>query len=53
MRTAPVIVFPRPLDIVPILDEDDVLLLPALWPVRLNPQQRRELAYALLDLDEH
>ncbi|MFC3986808.1 hypothetical protein [Streptosporangium jomthongense] len=53
MRTAPVIVFPRPLDIVPILDGDDVMLLPAMWPVRLTPDERRAFAQALLDLDEH
>ncbi|MEV4096952.1 hypothetical protein [Streptosporangium saharense] len=43
---------PRQIDIVPILDEDDVMLLPAMWPVRLTPDQRRAFAQALLDLDD-
>lgn len=30
----------------------DVLLLPALWPVRLTPDERRKLAADLLDFDE-
>jgi hypothetical protein len=30
----------------------DVLLLPALWPVRLTPIQRRAFAAALLAVDE-
>ncbi|MER7212468.1 hypothetical protein ABT340_35895 [Streptosporangium sp. NPDC000239] len=42
----------HPLTIVPILDEDDVMLLPAMWPVRLTPDERRALARELLDLDE-
>ncbi|MER7126763.1 hypothetical protein [Micrococcus luteus] len=40
-----------PVDIAPLAD-GDILLLPALWPVKLTPTQRRELAQALLDLDE-
>lgn len=28
------------------------MLLPALWPVRLTPEQRRTLAADLLELDE-
>ncbi|MBP2704430.1 hypothetical protein JOL79_11455 [Microbispora sp. RL4-1S] len=38
--------------VVPCQGTDDVLLLPALWPVRLSPAARRELAAALLALDE-
>ena len=30
------------------LPDGDVLLLPALWPVRLNPEQQRALAEELL-----
>lgn len=31
------------------LPDGDVLLLPALWPVRLTREQQRELAEELLD----
>jgi hypothetical protein len=30
----------------------DVMLLPALWPVRLTPDERRDLAKELLAYDE-
>lgn len=40
----PVIIAPCP--------NGDVLLLPALWPVRLTPAERRQLAADLLALDE-
>lgn len=30
----------------------DVMLLPALWPVRLTPVERRKFAQDLLALDE-
>ncbi|MBE1565291.1 hypothetical protein [Nonomuraea africana] len=29
----------------------DVLVLPAVWPVRLNPEQRRQLGELLLNSD--
>jgi len=31
------------------LPDGDVLLLPAIWPVRLNPEQQQALAQDLLD----
>lgn len=42
---------PIPVDIVTLTD-GDILLLPALWPVRLTPDQRRAFAQILLGLDE-
>jgi hypothetical protein len=41
----------RPVTIVPCPD-GDVMLLPAMWPVRLTPEQRRALAVDLLSFDE-
>jgi hypothetical protein len=43
-RQQPVLISPCP--------NGDVLLLPALWPVRLTPAERCQLAADLLDLDE-
>lgn len=43
-RQQPVLISPCP--------NGDVLLLPALWPVRLTPAERRQLAADLLDFDE-
>ncbi|WP_327047334.1 hypothetical protein OG320_05410 [Microbispora sp. NBC_01189] len=37
--------------VVPCLGSDDVLL-PALWPLRLTPAERRELAAELLAYDQ-
>lgn len=42
---------PFPVTIVPC-SGGDVMLLPALWPVRLTPDERRLLAADLLALDE-
>ena len=42
---------PRPVTIVPRPD-GDVMLLPAMWPVMLTPEERRQLAADLLALDE-
>ncbi|GAA3471910.1 hypothetical protein [Nonomuraea roseola] len=39
-----------PLDLV-ALPNGDVLVLPAVWPVRLTPEQRRQLGELLLDSD--
>ncbi|GAA2365803.1 hypothetical protein GCM10010404_20320 [Nonomuraea africana] len=39
-----------PLDIV-AMPNGDVLVLPAVWPVRLNPEQRRQLGELLLNSD--
>ncbi|GAA0402870.1 hypothetical protein GCM10009530_63550 [Microbispora corallina] len=41
-----------PVDVVPCPRSDDVWLLPAMWPVRLSPAERRELAQLLLAYDE-
>lgn len=41
-----------PVTVVPCIGSDDVMLLPALWPVRLSPEARRELAAQLLAMDE-
>lgn len=38
---------PLPIDLVP-MPNGDVMLLPAVWPVRLTPEQRKQLAELLL-----
>ncbi|WP_179155008.1 hypothetical protein [Microbispora sp. GKU 823] len=43
---------PAPVTVVPCLSSDDVLLLPGHWPVRLTPEERRELAAQLLAYDQ-
>lgn len=40
-----------PVTLLPCPRSGDVLLLPAVWPVRLDPAQRRQLALRLLALD--
>ncbi|MEU6725519.1 hypothetical protein ABZ917_17570 [Nonomuraea wenchangensis] len=40
----------HPVTIVPC-PNGDILLLPAMWPVRLTPDERRELAADLLAVD--
>ncbi|WP_157253185.1 hypothetical protein [Nonomuraea typhae] len=47
-----VITPPESITIVPCLDSPDVLLLPAVWPVRLDPIGRRRFAHRLLALDD-
>lgn len=42
---------PPPVNIVPCAG-GDVMLLPAMWPVRLTPEQRRRLASDLLAFDK-
>ncbi|MFI6296827.1 hypothetical protein ACIBEJ_34920 [Nonomuraea sp. NPDC050790] len=46
-----VIAPPHPVTVVPCAD-GDVLLLPAMWPVRLTPDDRRALAHELLAFDD-
>lgn len=43
---------PRIVDIV-ARPNGDVILLPAMWPVRLTPDDRRALAAQLLAFDEN
>ncbi|MEU4579419.1 hypothetical protein ACBI99_13910 [Nonomuraea sp. ATR24] len=33
------------------MSNGDVLMLPAVWPVRLTPEQRRQLVERLLDAE--
>ncbi|WP_269433610.1 hypothetical protein [Nonomuraea sp. SBT364] len=33
------------------MSNGDVLMLPAVWPVRLTPEQRRQLVERLLDTE--
>jgi hypothetical protein len=39
---------PFPVNLVD-MSNGDVLMLPAMWPVRLTPEQRRQLVERLLD----
>lgn len=41
-----------PVVLLPCPRSGDVLLLPAVWPVRLGPAQRRQLAEQLLAYDD-
>lgn len=43
---------PRSVDIV-ARPNGDVILLPAMWPVRLTPEERRAFAAELLAFDEN